>query len=105
MKMRVLDHALLLALNDSSIKSGRSRNWRPERLVGKIRDRYYINEYAVRERNEQTEVRVCVVFDLYCGQTAWLDISNDQFAAIPEVEVSEDEWETAMCAGTPPPGP
>lgn len=105
MKMRVLDHAQLLTLNDSSIRCGRSENLRPDQLASKPQQRYWINEFAVRERDERQEVRVCVVLSLYDGQTAWLDVSRDEFAAIPEIEVSEDEWETAMCAGTPPPAP
>ncbi|MBI2907523.1 MAG: hypothetical protein HYX92_07720 [Chloroflexi bacterium] len=48
---------------------------------------------------------MCVVLRRYTGQTAWLDVSFDEFAAIPEIDVSEDEWEVAMCAGTPPHAP
>ncbi|MBI2954881.1 MAG: hypothetical protein HYY30_11245 [Chloroflexi bacterium] len=102
MEMRVLDHALLQTLNESSVRSGRSQNLRPDRLASKQQDRYYINEHKLRERDGQQEVRACIVLDLFAGQTAWLDISCEEFAAIPEVDISEDEWETAMCAGTPP---
>ncbi len=102
MKMKVVDHATLLALNDSSIQSGRRQNLRPEWISGKPQGRYWITEHRVRERDSEQEMRMCVVLSLYAGQTAWLAVSSDQFEAIPEIEVSDDEWETAMCAGTPP---
>ncbi len=106
MKMKVLDHVLLEALNESSIHSGRSQNLRPQSLqdglAGKNADRYVVNEHVVRQRNGQEEVRLCVVLDIYRGNTAWLDISADEFARIPELDLSDIEWETAMCAGQPP---
>ena len=42
------------------------------------------------------------MLDMSAGKTVWLDMSPHEFAGIPELELSEDEWETAMCAGTPP---
>ncbi len=105
MKIRVLDYTTLKTLNDNSIRVGRSQNLPPDRLAGKPQDRYWINHYQVRERNGEQEVRVCVVLSVYRGQTAWLDVSPDEFAAIPEIDVSEDEWEEAMCAVAPPQTP
>ncbi|MDO8673540.1 MAG: hypothetical protein Q7O66_19200 [Dehalococcoidia bacterium] len=105
MKMKVLDHSLLLALNDSSMRCGRSQNLRIDRLPDEPRDRYWINDHLNRDTNGQQEVRVCVVLDLYYGQTVWLDISAEEYAAIPGIEVSEGEWEVALCAGTPPAAP
>lgn len=105
MKMKVIDHTTLLGLNESSIQAGRSQNLRPERISGEPQGRYWINEHTVRERDGQKEVRMCVVLSLYGGQTVWMDVSSDEFTAIPEIEVSDDEWETAMCAGTPPAAP
>lgn len=102
MKMKVIDHAILSALNENSIQAGRSQNLRPGRISGKPQGRYWINEHMVRERDGQQEVRMCVLLSLYSGQTVWLDVSSDEFATIPEIDVSDDEWETAMCAGTPP---
>ncbi|MEK7778389.1 MAG: hypothetical protein AAB303_07175 [Chloroflexota bacterium] len=52
-----------------------------------------------------TEVRLCVVLDLFSGDTVWLDVSNDEFTAIPLINVPDQEWETAICAGTPPQAP
>ena len=102
MKMKVLDYTTLMALNDSSIRAGRRQNLPPDRLAAKPQDRYWINGYNIQEWNGQQYVRICVVLSLYAGQTAWLDVSSDEFSAIPEIDVSEDEWEVAMCAGTPP---
>lgn len=105
MKMKVLDYTTLNTLNNSSIRVGRNQNLHPDRLAGKLQDRYWINHYKIREWNGEQEIRMCVVLRVYTGQTAWLDISSDEFAAIPEIDVSEDEWEVAMCAGTPPQAP
>ena len=99
--MKVFDHETLLTLNGSSIQAGRSQNLRPERLPAKPQDQYWVNAHTVREQ----EVRICVVLSLNAGQTAWLDVSPEEFAAIPEIDVPEAEWETAMCAGTPPSAP
>ena len=48
---------------------------------------------------------MCVDLSLNTGQTAWLDVSTEEFTAIPEVEVPYLEWTVAMCAGNPPPPP
>ena len=105
MNMKVFDHELLLQLNESSLEGGRNQNLKPEQLPTKPQDRYWVNSHIVREHEGGQEVRVCVVLDLFSGQTAWLDVSNEEFASIPEIDVSEEEWETAMCAGTPPSAP
>ena len=102
-KMKVLDYTTLMTLNDSSIRVGRNQNLRPDRLASKPRDRYWITDYKITERTGQQEIRICVVLSVYAGQTAWLDVSSEEFEAIPEIDVSEDEWEVALCAGTPPP--
>lgn len=78
---------------------------RSEKLPAMPQDRYWVTYSSAREREGQQEVRLCVVMDLFRGSTAWLDISPGEFAAIPEVDVSEEEWEAAMCAGTPPTTP
>ena len=105
MKIKVLDHETLLALNESSIRAGRSQNLRPHHLPAKPRDRYWINTHMPRERDGLQEVRFCVVLRIFGGETAWLDVSPEEFAAIPEVDLPVAEWEPAMCAGNPPPAP
>lgn len=105
MKMKVLDYDVLLKLNHSSIQAGRSHNLSPRHLSEKPRERYWVNEHGARERNGQQEVRICIVLNLYAGRTAWLDVSAAEFDAIPETDISDLEWEAAMCAGTPPPAP
>jgi hypothetical protein len=37
------------------------------------------------------EVRMCMGLSLNIGQTVWLDVSAEKFAAIPEVEVLYSE--------------
>ena len=102
MKMRIFNHDVLVALNESSIQAGRHQNLRSEQMKPSTVDRYWVNEEHARERDGQPEIRMCVVLDLFTGQTAWLDVSPDEFEAIPKVELSFEEWETAMCAGSPP---
>jgi hypothetical protein len=102
MKLRVLDHQTLVALNRSSIRAGRSQNLRAEQIPTRPHDHYWINAHTVRERDGQQVVRVCVVLDLRSGETAWLDVSPEEFARIPEIEVSEFVWEAVMCTGNPP---
>jgi len=105
MKMKVFGHDMLLGMNERSIRAGRSQYLRPERVPVEPRERYWVNSHSIRERSGQEEVRICVVLNLFTGQTTWLDISIEEFATIPEVDLGFPEWETAMCAGTPPPVP
>ena len=102
MKMRVLDHQTLLKLNHNSIQAKRRQNLPLAVLPAQPQNRYWITYHNVLERNGHQEVRLCVLLDLFVGNTAWLDVSSDEYAAIPETDVSDQEWETAMCAGTPP---
>ncbi len=101
MKMKALDHDMLLTLNESSVQARRSQNLRPEQLPSRPQDRYWITTHTVQEQDDVQEVRICVVLDMDTSQTAWLDVSPNEFAAIQELDVSLAEWETAMCAGTP----
>lgn len=103
MKMKILDQQTLLALNQSSVQAGRRQNLSPEQLSPDAPERSWLTTHL--ERAEEQEVRVCVVLDLFRGRTAWLDLSTREFLDIPEVDVSEEDWETAMCAGTPPSAP
>lgn len=99
--MKVFDHETLLRLNRSSIQAGRSQNLKPEQIPGKPQDRYWVTAYQLRARNGQEEVRICVVLNIFAGRTAWLDLAPEEVVAIPSIEVSMEEWEAAMCAGTP----
>ena len=101
MKMKAIEHDMLLMLNNSSIQAGRSQNLRPEQLPSRPQDSYWINAHSIRDQDEVQEIRICVVLDLDTSQTAWLDVSPKEFAAIQVVEISIAEWEIAMCAGTP----
>ncbi len=101
MKMKALDHDMLLTLNESSIQAQRSQNLRSEQLPSRPQDHYWITTHSVQEQADGQEIRICVVLDMDASQTAWLDVSPQEFAAIQELDVSLAEWETAMCAGTP----
>ena len=103
-KLRLLDYQTLLRLNESSIRAGRLHHLPTELLAATPQQRYPINLCLPRRRGQQEEVRLSVVLDL-AGQTAWLDVSPEEFISIPEVDVLFDVWEGAMCAGNPPPAP
>ena len=103
--MKVFDHETLLRLNQSSIQAGRSQNIKPEQIPARPQDRYWVTARIFREREGQEEVRICVVLNTFAGRTAWLDLSPQEVAAIPTVDISVEEWEAAMCAGTPPLAP
>lgn len=105
MKMKVVDHETLLKLNQSSIQAGRNQNLPLVKLPAQPQARYWISYHNALERSGRQDVRLCVVLDLFAGNTAWLDVSSDEFTAIPVIEVPDEEWETAMCAGTPPQTP
>ncbi len=102
MKIKVLDYEALVRLNESSVRAGRSQNLYSLPLPPLASGRYSVNFHAGHLRAGQPEVRMCVVLDA-AGQTAWLDVSTEEFAAIPEAEGSELNWSAATCAGTPPP--
>ncbi|MBI4338798.1 MAG: hypothetical protein HY680_02455 [Chloroflexi bacterium] len=103
-KLRILDYEALVRLNDSSIHAGRLRNLPRESLAAAPQRRYPINLWLPRRRGSQEEVRLSVVMDA-AGQSVWLDVSPQEFDAIPQVDVLFDIWEGAMCAGNPPPAP
>jgi hypothetical protein len=105
MKIQVFDHKTLVNLNGSSIRAGRSQNLNPDQLSINAQGRHWVNAHGIRERDGQVGVRMCVVLSLNTGQTAWLDVSTEEFEAIPEVDVPYLEWTAAMCAGNPPPPP
>lgn len=99
-KMKVLDHQNLLLLNESSIQAGRKQNLRPEQLPSDHRQQYIMNFHFDHKWGDFHDVRVSII--LKPGAlTAWLDVSPEQYDAIPEVEMSELDWEAAVCVGTP----
>lgn len=77
------------------------RNLSGSTLLNNRQSGYPINYHEIRHRKGTDEVRVSVVLNL-AGQTAFLDITPEEFAAIPEVAVLFDVWEGVMCAGNPP---
>ena len=100
MKMKVLDYQRLTMLNESSIRAGRNQNLQPERMPGDRNRQYIVNFHFDHEWGDQSDIRMSVI--LKPGvQTVWLDVSPQEYADIPEVEMSELEWEAAVCVGTP----
>ena len=99
-KMKVLDYPGLLKLNESSLKAARKQNIQPEQLPAERRKQYIVNFHLDHKFGDGQDVRLSVI--LKPGVlTAWLDVSAEEYAAIPDVEMSELEWEAAVCVGMP----
>lgn len=99
-KMKVLDQRTLVMLNESSIRAGRKQNLRAEQLPSDHRRQYIVNFHFDHKRGDLRDVRMSVILNPGV-LTAWLDVSPEEYAAVPEVEMSELEWEAAVCVGTP----
>ncbi|MBI2979752.1 MAG: hypothetical protein HYY41_02860 [Chloroflexi bacterium] len=100
-KMKVLSYDRLAALNKSSVNDGRKQNLQPERMPGDRNRKYIVNFHFDHDWAGGRDTRMSVI--LQPGVlTAWLDVSNEEYDAIPEVELSELDWEAAICVGTPP---
>lgn len=101
MKVKMLDYQMLVTLNESSVRANRKQNLPREDMPTERRRSYFVNYYTDHEYAGQRDIRMCVV--LKPGvRMAWLDVSPKEFAAIPELELSELEWEAIHCTGTPP---
>lgn len=99
-KMKVLDYQTLLMLNKSSIRANRKQNLKPEQLPNRRRRQYIVNFHFDHKWGDLRDVRMSVI--LKPGAlTAWLDVSPEEYDAISEVEMSELEWEAAVCVGIP----
>ncbi len=99
-KMKILDYQTLLKLNESSIRAGRKQNLLPEQIPNEPRGRYMVNFRFDHEWAGQRDTRMSVVLKPG-AQSVWLDVSPEEFAAVPQIEVSELEWEAAVCVGIP----
>ena len=98
--MKVLDHETLLRLNESSIRVGRRQNIGPEQMPDRPRRQYIVNFRFEHRRGDEPDIRMSVI--LQPGVlTSWLDVSTEEYETLPEVELSELEWEAAVCVGTP----
>lgn len=99
-KMKVLDYPRLMTLNRSSIRAGRKQNMTDEQLPADTNRQYIVNFHFEHKYGDTRDVRMSVVLEP-AVLTAWLDVSPEEYSAIPEVEMSEFEWEAAVCVGTP----
>jgi len=99
-KMKVLDYQQLVMLNESSIRTGRKQNLQPHQLPTDRDHIYIVNFHFDHEWKDTRDVRLSVI--LKPGiLTAWLDVSPEDYETIPEIELSELEWEAAVCVGIP----
>jgi hypothetical protein len=99
--MKVLTYDDLVRLNDSSISAGRNQNLKPEAMPRDTGRLYTVNFQFDHDWNGQKDKRLSVI--LQPGvRTAWLDISVEEFNAIPDTILTELEWEAAVCVGIPP---
>ncbi len=99
-KMKVMDYQSLLKLNQSSINAGRKQNLRLELLPAEQDQPFIANFHFDHQCRDFRDVRLSVI--LKPGiLTAWLDVSQEEYEVIPEVELSELDWEAAVCVGIP----
>ncbi len=98
--MKVLDHERLVALNESSIRAGRKQHIKPEQIPADTGKTYTVNFHFDHEWGGGKDVRMSVILKLGV-LTVWLDVSQAEYDAIPDVEMSELEWEAAVCVGVP----
>jgi hypothetical protein len=99
-EMKVLDYPTLIKLNESSKVARRKQNLKPEQIPVDPNRQYLINFHFDHQWVGGRDVRLSVI--LKPGiLTAWLDVSQEEYEAIPEIELSELEWEAAVCVGVP----
>ncbi|MBI4334669.1 MAG: hypothetical protein HY673_25730 [Chloroflexi bacterium] len=99
--MKSIDYPSLLDLNESSIRAQRRQHLKPEQLPAGPGKPFIVNFHFEHEWDGQKDVRMSVILKPAL-LTAWLDVSPEEYEAIPEVEMNELEWEGAVCVGTPP---
>jgi hypothetical protein len=99
--MKVLSYEDLIRLNENSIKAERRQNLKPEQIPLRPDREYIVNFRFDHEWNKQKDMRLSVILEPG-KRTAWLDVSPEEFSLIREVQMSELEWEAAVCVGIPP---
>lgn len=98
--MKMLDYQRLVTLNESSICASRKQNLKPEQIPSDSGRQYIVNFHFDHKCGDLRDIRMSII--LKPGiLTAWLDVSPEEYDAISEVEMSELEWEAAVCVGTP----
>lgn len=98
--MKVLDHRMLATLNESSICEGRKQNLQPEQIPANTSQQYIVNFHFDHQWKDLRDVRLSVITKPGV-QTVWLDVSLEEYEAIPQIELTELEWEAAVCVGVP----
>jgi hypothetical protein len=99
--MKVLSYQDLIRLNENSINAGRRENLKPEQIPSNPDREYIVNFHFDHEWNRRKDVRLSIILEPG-KRTAWLDVSPVEDDSIQEVQMSELEWEAAVCVGIPP---
>ena len=82
--MKYLTYALLAAINASSVRAGRNRNLYLEKLPIDQGALYPVYNSFI---HNDSEIRVIIVLNER-GDTAYLDMSFDEFDALPQKKTS-----------------
>lgn len=98
--MKYLEYKTLVKLNQNSLHAGRKQNMNPEQLSNDTGKKYLVNFHFEHKWQDEQDVRMSVILEPGI-KTAWLDVSQEEYQAIPQVELTELEWEAAVCVGTP----
>lgn len=105
MRLKVIDLQMLQALNDSSMRAGGTHTLTADQMGPTPEGRYWISTHLFPEKHGRQKVCACVVLNLRTSLAAWLDLTLEEFSAIPFQEVDLIEWETVVCVGDIPPLP
>ena len=98
--MKVMDSQKLNRLNENSIRAGRKQNLKPDQIPVD-RSTYIVNFHFDHQLDGENDVRLSVIM-VPGVRTVWLDVSKADYDSIPEVLLTELEWEAAVCVGVPP---
>ncbi|MDZ4247294.1 MAG: hypothetical protein U1D67_09270, partial [Dehalococcoidia bacterium] len=96
-----IDYKDFLRLNESSIKAGRRQNLAANQIPADTGKPFIVNFNFDHECNGIPDKRLSVIVKPG-AHGIWLDISPEEFDSLPELEMSEMEWEAAVCVGIPP---
>jgi len=88
-KKKFMDYKILTYLNESSVNDGRNRNFWMENLP--VNENHYFPVVFSMNHND-SEMRLKLVLNEQ-GDTGWLDVSFEEFDALPEYEGKIEESE------------
>ncbi len=88
-KKKFMDYKILTYLNESSVNDGRNRNFWMENLP--VNKEHYFPVVFAMNHND-SEMRLKLVLNEQ-GETGWLDVSFEEFDALPEYDGKIEESE------------